>query len=402
MLALTFKGLYDQLQTPCPEELAGRPVPNAGIFENHDITGGVLFLIPNTHKKLYDISDEEAVKRAIKKGVILLVSEQYYPNIPCIVVKNVLLSFCNLAALHRSRLSFKAIAITGSNGKTTTREMTHYVLSSDPRYENAIQNPSNANARRQVATQLLSTYEQTQAAVIELGGGGKGDIHTMTMMVKPDIAAITMIGTSHIGAFGSREGLFHHKMEILDGMTKDGILILNIDSPFLNQVKQSDILPKIVTVSCKGPADFRAERVRLERNFLKFDIVHQGEYYPVLISGLGVHNATNILEVFAICRYMGLSPEQITSRLASFQTKRNRQNLKRIGPYTVIADCFNSSPESIVKGIEFLSMIDTETPKSRRIAVLSSMGSSLGDLEQAIHTEVGQQINKLNELNRLY
>lgn len=298
-----------------------------------------------------------------------------------IMVPDTRKALLKLASYYRNLFDIPVIALTGSVGKTTTKEFVASVLSKTCK---TLATKGNFNNDIGVPLTLFGIDFNTQAAVIEMGMSNFGEIETLSKCAAPDIAIITNIGTSHIEFLGSREGILKAKSEIFSGLKHDGKVILNGDDPYL--------------WSLRNTLDFETVYVGIENkecNLIAEDIT-SNEYGSLFkcrgreyrINPVGVHNIYNALIAIAVGEMMGLSYEKIYAGLKSYVPDGIRQNIiKTKGGYKLINDCYNSSPQSVKAA---LSVLDTLSAK-RRIAVLGSIGE-LGEKSEELHRQVGTDV----------
>ena len=298
-----------------------------------------------------------------------------------IMVPDTRKALLKLASYYRNLFDIPVIALTGSVGKTTTKEFVASVLSKTCK---TLATKGNFNNDIGVPLTLFGIDFDTQAAVIEMGMSNFGEIETLSKCAAPDIAIITNIGTSHIEFLGSREGILKAKSEIFSGLKHDGKVILNGDDPYL--------------WSLRNTIDFETVYVGIENkecNLIAEDIT-SNEYGSLFkcggreyrINPVGVHNIYNALIAIAVGEMMGLSYEKIYAGLKSYVPDGIRQNIINTkGGYKLINDCYNSSPQSVKAA---LSVLDTLSAK-RRIAVLGSIGE-LGEKSEELHRQVGTDV----------
>ncbi len=402
MMHMTLGDIYRLLNYPSNEAADKRTLSRVTRFHDRTLKNSVYILIPHICEEELGIAEDDAVDQAFSTGAIALIAEKNYPQYHTIVVPNARAAQRAIAQLNRERNQLKVIGITGSNGKTTTKELTHLILSSNIQYSHARKTSGNANALIHTADQLLGIIPNTEVLVLEFGMGKAGVVEEMSRIATPDIGVITTVGVSHIGNFEDPYDIFRAKMEILTGMTEQSILLLNADNQYLGTVKQEDIKPRLMRLSARDPsAEFYASDVKFERNQLSFTAHYQSVPTRIQIDTLGIHNVINVLASFAIGRLMNVPAPEIASTLRRFVPQGIRQNIQKYGSITVILDCFNSSPESIRAGIEYMLSYDTGFPGGRKIAILGDMGG-FGDWDEKYHRQVGQMFKDYPQVDLLY
>ena len=299
-----------------------------------------------------------------------------------IMVSDTRKALLKLASFYRSLFDISVVGLTGSVGKTTTKEFVASVLSKGL---NTLATKGNFNNDIGVPLTLFGLNEDTQAAVIEMGMSNFGEIEVLSKCACPDIAIITNIGTSHIEFLGSREGILKAKSEILKGLNPQGKLILNGDDPYLWSLKNTTGFETIYVGIENKECDIIATDIVSNENGSLFKI--DGMEYR--INPVGVHNIYNALFAVAAGRIMNISYEKIYAGLKSYVPDGIRQNIILTdGGYKLINDCYNSSPQSVKAA---LGVLDTLSAK-RRIAVLGSIGE-LGEKSEELHRGVGKDVD---------
>lgn len=287
----------------------------------------------------------------------------------------------DLGGYYRLKFSIPLVALTGSVGKTTTKEFTYLVVNS--RY-NAIKTQGNLNNEIGLPQMLFQIDKSTEAAVIEMGMNHFGEIHRLSAAAKPNLALITNIGVSHIENLGSREGILKAKLEILDGLEKGSPLILNGDNDLLKTVKADDY--KVVFYGVEN-GDFKAVDIREENGSTHFTVSYYGKMQAVTIPTIGIHNVYNALAAFAVGYFLNIEPEICADALSKYQPEGMRQKTVQLAGITCIEDCYNASPDSMKAAITTLA----DTKGERKIAVLADM-LELGDYSKQAHSQVGEMV----------
>ncbi len=324
------------------------------------------------------------IASAFENGAAAALSQKPVPDFPdrlVISVDNTLKALQDLAKRYRSRFSIPFTGITGSVGKTSTKEMVACALGT--RY-NVLKNEGNLNNEIGVPLTVFRLDGSHEAAVIEMGMSGFGEISALTSIVKPRVAIITNIGISHIEKLGSRQNILKAKLEILEGLQPGGLLIVNGDDSLLSGVK--DLL-KVRTVSygLNEGVDYQAVNV-CSRGIggIDFDIrVHTGEY-TVHVPAPGIHNVYNALAAIAAGLELSVPIRDIIDGIAQFKTGRMRMDIISANGLTVINDAYNASPQSVKAALDVLNELEC----SRRIAVLGDM-LELGEWSEQAHKQTG-------------
>ena len=324
------------------------------------------------------------IAAAFEKGAAAALSQKPVRDFPggtVISVENTLKALQALAALYRSRFEIPFTGITGSVGKTSTKEMVACALGT--RY-NVLKNEGNLNNEIGVPLTVFRLEESHEAAVVEMGMSGFGEISALTAIVKPRVGIITNIGISHIEKLGSRQNILKAKLEILEGLQPGGLLILNGDDSLLSGVK--DLL-KVRTVSygLNEGVDYQAVNVHSRGiNGIDFDICIKSGEYAVHVPAPGIHNVYNALAAIAAGLELSVPMQDIIDGIAQFRTGRMRMDIISANGLTVINDAYNASPQSVKAALDVLGELECD----RRFAVLGDM-LELGEWSEQAHTQTG-------------
>lgn len=311
----------------------------------------------------------------------LLVDHPVDADVPQLVVTDTGKALLQLAGWYRRRFQLPVVGLTGSVGKTTTKEFIALVLGA--KY-NTLKTQGNLNNEIGVPQMLFRLEDSHTAAVIEMGMNHFGEISRLTRAVAPTVGLITNIGVSHIENLGSRAGILQAKLEILEGMAPDAPLIVNIDNDMLRTVKLGD-RPLLTFAIDDQSADFTATDIAEQGSITAFTVHHSTFIQPVTIPTVGIHNVYNALAAMAVGYVTGVDPAAAASALANYVPAGMRQNLVQVGGVQVIEDCYNASPDSMRAALQTLGKL----PVHRRYAVLGAM-LELGDYAKEAHTQVGK------------
>lgn len=320
---------------------------------------------------------------AVENGAAAIVGEQeLHLAVPYIRVKSTRQALLDIAKLHRNHhKGVKAIGLTGSVGKTTTKEMTYAVLSAQ--YE-TVKTEGNLNNEIGMPKTLFRIDDSTEAAVIEMGMNHFGEIARMTAACQPDAAIITNIGVSHIEFLGSRDGILQAKTEILEGMQTGAPLILNGDDDKLWGYENPDYNLIYFGIDNQN-ADVRAADIREQNGETAFTVCFDGKTQAVCVPTVGKHNVYDALAAFAAGLVFEIPPEKIAAGLKNFAPAGMRQRIREVQGITVIEDCYNASPDSQKAALNVLCA----TKAKRKIAVLGDM-LELGNFSETAHRTVGE------------
>ena len=302
-----------------------------------------------------------------------------------------------LAAYYKDFSDATFVAVTGSVGKTTTKEFISAVASASFKTHKT---KGNYNNEIGLPLTLFDLSPDDKVSVIEMGMSARGEIEYMSKLVRPDIAVITNIGTSHHAALGTRENICAAKLEIVSGLKKDGSLMLNADEPLLFATRgHVEPEPEFVSVYNRF-GDYRAVNIRYLENGIMYDLIYNNKAVTnVEIPALGRHNVYNSLIAYAVGVKLGMTDDMIRRGLLTFVSTDKRQNIYVVGGITVIDDCYNASPESMRAAIDVLTSI-----ASRRgvkpCALLGDM-LELGEYSRLMHDQLGQYAAQM-KVQKLY
>lgn len=326
-------------------------------------------------------------QNAIENGAVAVLSEkrELSEKLPIIYVKSTYEALLNLAAGYRDMLSPVVIGVTGSVGKTTTKDMIAAVLSQGLK---TLKTQGNLNNHIGLPKTVFKLSEDDRAAVLEMGMNHAGEISVLTQVARPDIAVITNIGVSHIEYLKTRENILKAKLEILEGMSEDAPIIVDSDNDLLGALGSKYQNHRVIRCSLTNEdADIYAKNITEGSEGSRYEIWNGKELLTnVYLPCVGRHNVSNSLLAAAVGIEAGLSPEQIAAGLSAFVPSGMRQKITKINDMTFIEDCYNASPTSMSASLSVLESIS----EKRAVAVLGDM-LELGDIAEKAHTEVGQE-----------
>jgi UDP-N-acetylmuramoyl-tripeptide--D-alanyl-D-alanine ligase len=348
------------------------------------------------------------VEAALRRGAVgAIVEDQYRPLATNIMssgrrgaqkaepilfgVRDTLFAYQQLAAHHRSRFTIPVVAVTGSNGKTTTKDMVASVLA---RRWTVLKTEGNLNNRIGVPQTLFRLTPRHGAAVIEMGVDQKGQTTRLCEIVRPTIGLITNIGPDHLEFFGSMEASAQAKAELLDLLPPDGAVVLNADDPYFDYLA-SRARCRVVSFGLSPKADVRALDVRTdERKGAAFRLMLPGKARPaaVAIRVHGVHNVSNALAAAAVGHVLSLGGATIAQGLARFRPAAMRSQVSEHNGVQVINDCYNANPASMKAAVQLLAELGSS---KRTIAVLGDM-LELGPETRTLHRDVGAFLAERN------
>ena len=343
--------------------------------------------------KLWDEALEKGAKAVIVENIEIEKDKlQKYADKAIIKVENTLEALYKLAEYKRSLYDIPVIAITGSVGKTSTKDIIANVVST--KYK-TLKTEGNNNNNIGLPMTILKLKDH-EALVVEMGMNHFGEISLLTKIAKPTIAVITNIGTSHIGNLGSRENILKAKLEILEGMDKP-ILVINNDNDLLHDwYEKNKEKIEIHTVGIENQSEINAKEIKLKEESSEFTAKTKQEEIKVNVPVGGTHFVYNSLCAIAIGKLLDISTENIIKGISTFELTKKRMDIKKLDNGAIIInDSYNASYESMKASIEFLAKHTGE----RKIAVLGDM-FELGEYTKELHEKVGKEIvkNKIDVL----
>ena len=329
-------------------------------------------------------------KSSIENSIDIEKIKKEYNNSTIILVEDTTKTLQQIATLKRNMYNIPVVGITGSVGKTSTKDIIASVMS---KKFNVLKTLGNYNNQIGLPLTILRLKDEN-AMVIEMGMNQLREISNLTKIAKPTVAVITNVGTAHIGNLGSRENILKAKLEILEGLEENGILVINNDNDMLNKWNRENKNKsfKVITFGMENKSDIMPYDVQLSENGSTYKIDIEGKTYNVNISVGGNHFVLNSLCAIAIGRIFNIKMEDILDGIANFElTKRRMQVEKNKQGITIINDCYNANYDSMKAGIEYLAKINAKN----KIAVLGDM-LELGNFAKELHERVGKEVAKNN------
>lgn len=285
-----------------------------------------------------------------------------------------------IASSYRERFHIPFVGITGSVGKTTTKEMVALALSAK---RNVMKTEGNFNSQIGLPLTMFRLTEEHEAAVIEMGMSNFSEMERLAQIAAPDYAVVTNIGISHIEQLKTQQNIRTEKLHITDRFHKDSVLFLNGDDELLAELREK-LDAKMVYFGTKPWCDFRAEDIESEAGSTVFTLLTPQTSAKVRIPALGMHNVTNALAGLAVAQTLGVPLGGAIEKLAEYKPLAMRQQIHSVNGMTVIDDSYNASPDSIRSSVDVLCSFHS----GKRVAVLADM-LELGELSQQAHNNVG-------------
>jgi len=378
----------NEIQEILRGELIGTQVMVSGVsIDTRTLSSGDLYIAISGEQ--FDGHDFVA-QAELNGAVALVVAKKANTELPQIIVKDTRIALAELARAVKNRLQLKVCAITGSNGKTTVKEMIAAILAVN--YQ-VLFTQGNFNNDIGVPLTLLRLNTQHQYAVIEMGANHRGEIAYTCRYAKPDVAIITNVGPAHIEGFGSIDGVAQAKAEIIQSLGEGGIAVLNADDHFFTMWRELAGARKIVSFGLTDTADIRAQQINTQvqgQQFrTHFDLLVEDSKVPVSLALAGEHNVRNALAASAACIALGVPLEQIQLGLERVKAVKGRLQLfESESGIKLINDTYNANPASLAVALEVLKQCSEE-----RWIALGAFGE-LGAASDDRHREMGIEIRK--------
>ena len=324
----------------------------------------------------------------IEKDIIIKESIKLNPDICIVEVEDTSVALYEAAKFNRNKhIDIPVVAVTGSVGKTSTREMIASVLNQENK---VLVTKKNYNSYIGLPIMILQMDKQ-DICVLEVGIDKIGEMELLSKLLKPDIAVITMVGTAHIGVFGNRENIFKEKLKIANDIKGFATVIINEDDTYLKQIENTN---KYVVQK------FGIKQVRnivQEETYISFETNIYNETETVIINEMGNHNIYNALCAIKVAQFFDIKTKKILKGIAEYKNFSKRLEKKIIGDnILIIDDTYNASVDSMISGLEATNNIKGD----RKIAVLGNM-LELGSYSKELHQQVGKMFGKLN-YDKLY
>lgn len=345
----------------------------------------------------------QEIQEIIDRGVRFFVSNRQIrdesgKDIPTLIVDNPRKSFIDCCKYISSLYPAKRIALTGSVGKTTTKEMVQLVLSQS---FITLYSKGNQNGIAQVGRYVQRLTDATEMYVQETGAGRPGLVEAGAQVLRPDSFIVTNIGLNHIGNYGgSQQALLEDKLSLDRYLPSDGVAFLNFDDPILRGVSLEH---RVISYAVDDAlADYYAEEVSERDGKIYFTAVERNSdvRVPIVVNSFGRHNVSNALVAFAVGRWANVPVPAIAQGIASYQGEGLRQNLMEVAGRRILVDCYNASEVAIESTAAALETISLE-PGGRRIYVVADIDDKLGHVTEEVHRRVGVALAQRSEIDKL-
>jgi UDP-N-acetylmuramoyl-tripeptide--D-alanyl-D-alanine ligase len=335
------------------------------------------------------LDGHDFVEQAMGKGAVAAIVRKdqiarYAAKAGLLAVDDTLVALQTLATAVRRKWGKTGIGITGSMGKTTTKEAMAHLLSVRHRVHRS---KGNFNNHFGLPLGLLTLEPEYDLAVIEMGMSHAGEIAALARIALPNEGVVTTVGPVHLEFFDSIAGIARAKYELIEALPHGGTAVLNGDDEYVCQFGR-DFKGKVILFGLRPAADVRAENIEhLGREGTRFDLVTQGIRQSVHSPLLGQHNVYNVLGAAAVAMEHGVTPSEIAATLPSLEPADKRGQVVQLGNITVLNDCYNSSPKALMAAVDTLASM----PARRRIAVAGEM-LELGPTGEQLHRESGHYV----------
>ena len=326
------------------------------------------------------------IGKAFEGGAVATISEK---RIDCentvVLVKNCSKALGDIAKYYKKRFNIKTIAVTGSVGKTTTKDMLSAVMSMQ---YNTLKTEGNFNNELGLPLTALKLNHSHEAAVFEMGMSAFGEISYLANIARPDVAIITNIGMSHIENLGSQEGIFKAKTDICEYFDKDSLLIVNADDKYLQKALSFKGF-NVVGYGIENDCEYKARDIEnLGLLGTKFSVDIYEREYRIHVKTPGVHNVYNALAAIICGVHYNIGPNKIIEGIENFSLTAMRMSVEKVGNLTLINDCYNSSPDSVNAALKVLA-----TQETRKVAILGDI-LEMGDFAKDAHYKIGEEVAK--------
>ena len=334
--------------------------------------------------------------KALEEGALCVVLNHPVEGVPAekaVISPDSYHAMMVMGANYRSQFHPKVVGVTGSVGKTTTKQMTYAAIAG---FGSTIKTEGNQNNELGLPRTMFRIGKETQYAVVEMGMSHAGEIERLSKCARPDVGIITCIAVSHIGNLGSQENICKAKLEICAGLPEGAPLVLNGDDPFLRKAVLPDHVRPVWFSLGDENADVCALSIQQDEKGMSFVLEdHEEGTFLVKIPAMGRHNVANALAAYCAATRLGLNARRVIAGLADFEQTGMRQKVVHARGVDVIEDCYNANPDSMKAALAMFR----EYPCKRRFALLGDM-LELGDISRAAHEEVGRQAveNKVDYL----
>jgi UDP-N-acetylmuramoyl-tripeptide--D-alanyl-D-alanine ligase len=357
-------------------------------IDSRTVRAGELFFAVRGER----LDGHDFVDQALASGAVAaVVAREHVPRFPArnkiLVVEDTLTALQSLGAAVRRLWGKPLVAITGSAGKTTTKEAIAHLLAT--RFH-VLKSEGNLNNHFGLPLQLLRLESGHEIAVIEMGMSHSGEIAVLAKIAQPDVGVVTNVAPVHLGFFNSVGDIARAKYELIAGLPAGGTAVLNADDEYVSQFGR-DFHGRVVMFGVNHPADVRAEAVETQGTAgSRFQLIVEGCREQVTLPLMGMHNVYNALAAAAVATQRGITPSEAARALATLTPSDKRGQILQLGGATVINDCYNSNPKALDSMVDALAAM----PARRRIVVAGEM-LELGPAGERLHRESGRHMAEM-------
>ncbi|MEM1485369.1 UDP-N-acetylmuramoyl-tripeptide--D-alanyl-D-alanine ligase [Oscillospiraceae bacterium PP1C4] len=348
--------------------------------DSREVPVGCLFIALSGER----FNGHDYVRAALQAGAAYAIVHEHrdYGSDRILYVKDTERALMAIGRAYRAKFQIHCVGITGSVGKTTTKDMVAEVVEAGFK---TLKTQGNLNNEIGLPKTLLNLDPSYQAAVIEMGMQGMGEIAALAEVAQPQLGVITNIGVSHIEQLVSRENILKAKLELADALPDGAPLLLCGDNDLLQTVEIPRL--KVLFYGIENEqCEIRAQEIHESSTETAFTLVYDGSCYHTVIPCIGRHNVLNALAAFGVGRALGIDAPKCIAALRNYVPSGMRQKIVPYNGYTVVEDCYNASPDSMKAALKTLAAYPC---KGRRIAVLADM-LELGTISQQAHIEIGR------------
>jgi UDP-N-acetylmuramoyl-tripeptide--D-alanyl-D-alanine ligase len=371
--------------SPPPKEREGSAVALGYSIDSRTVQAGELFFAVKGER----LDGHDFVDQALKRGALAAVVQKaeehrYATSAPLLAVDDTLAALQTLATAVRKKWGKTAIGVTGSMGKTTTKEVMAHLLATKYRVHRT---KGNFNNHFGLPLGLLTLEPEYDVAVVEMGMSNAGEIAALARIALPNQAVITNVAPVHLESFDSLAGIARAKYELIEALPSGGVAVLNADDEYVSQFGRN-FKGKVIFYGFRPTADVRAENIEMVgHEGTRFDLISHETRQSMQSPLLGRHNVYNALAAAAIALEHGITPSEIAAALPSIEPADKRGQVVQVDKVTVLYDCYNSSPKALMAAVDTL----TGMPARRRIVVAGEM-LELGSSGEKLHRQCGRYI----------
>ncbi|MDO4711088.1 MAG: UDP-N-acetylmuramoyl-tripeptide--D-alanyl-D-alanine ligase [Peptostreptococcaceae bacterium] len=329
------------------------------------------------------LDGHDFIEDAAKNGAILAIAERGSKE-NCILVKNSYRALKDIASGYKARYDIPVVAVTGSSGKTTTKDMTFFALNE---CRPTLRNIGNLNSEIGLPMTVLNLDRDHRIGLFEMGMYHLGEIDYLAEIVKPHVGVITNVGTAHIMNLKTRDNILKAKLEIANYMGEEDFLLINGDNDKLSEIDPDKMRPRVITFGLDKKNDIHPLRYAVKDGNTEIFASVLGEEIDLVIPTVGEHNICNALSAMGVCKVLGLDLQKAASGLKKYQPSKYRMEKSEVGGKVLINDSYNANPDSMRAAISTLDHIHAK----RKVAILADM-LELGEGSLRYHREIGAYV----------